>query len=240
MDLVYPVRNGAHDEPEWLRYALRTVEYHLLHDRVFIVGHRPSWIDWDQVTHIPSGQREQRFANQVEPYLSYFNQRANLEVVMASDVSESFLWLNDDFFALRDVETVPFFHRGSLRAYLADLGDGGYAEGLRFCLKLLEAWGQDDPDNYCVHAPLPIKKSRLIEVMERAWSEGLEGGFMRALYPVGLEGNHVQVRDPKLTVLDALPDLDWDWVSTTPTVFRSGQSGAMIRNRYWRKSRYER
>lgn len=158
----------------------------------------------------------------------------------SGEVGERFLWMNDDFFALKDVQEIPFYHRGSLRNYLDSQAGGEYAEGLRFCLKLMASWyGLDDVDNYCVHAPLPIEKSRLISVMTEAWADGLEGGFMRAIYPVGAIGWHEgPIIDPKIKGKDGLPDLEWPWVSTDSGSW-SGNTGALIRNRYWRRSRYE-
>lgn len=238
-DLIYPVRPGLHDAPAHLRYSLRTAYHHLPHDRVFIVGHAPSWLNLDLVHHIPSPQLPQRYANRSEPFLRFANQRANLEAVFASDVSEHAIWMNDDFYALTDItSTIPFYHRGSLTSYLSNLGNGEYAEGQRFCLKLLESWGYPDPDNYCVHAPLPVSVSRLSDLMTIAWSEGLQGGFLRALYPVGQPGNHVEITDPKIKTATDLPEISWSWVSSSQPSWDNAL-GDLIRNRYWRPSPYE-
>lgn len=244
VDVVYPVRPGGLHEPDHLRWSLRTLWHHVDVDRVWIVGHRPSWVNWDLVGHIPSDQLVSRFANQPEPELRFLNQRANLEAVMASDVADTFLWMNDDYYALTDIASVPHYHRGSLRRYLHDLPEtdqwGTYRDGLAFCLKLLESWGHPNPDNYAAHVPLTVSLPRLVEIMERAWSEGLQGGFMRSLYPVGDPARaHVEIIDPKLKTIDGLPELDQPWVSTTVASWRDGRVGHLIRNRYWRPSPYE-
>jgi hypothetical protein len=226
-DLVYPVRAGRHDQPEWLRYSLRTVHHHLPHGRVFIVGHCPTWVDRDQVTHIATVQAGDRFDNQ----------RVNLEAVMTCDaVADDFYWMNDDYFILRNTRSVPLFHRGRLSDYVAAAGDGDYLEGLRSCLKILRYWGFDEPLNCAVHVPMPVNKSRLVEVMTRAWADGLGGGFMRAMYGAGLSAR--KMTDPKVKGRDELPDLDWRYLSTAPSAW-AGRAGELIRNRYWRPSPYE-
>lgn len=243
-DVVVPVRPGKHDEPDSLRYALRTIWHHLDVGKIWIVGHHPSWLD-SSVGHIPSAQRTQMYRNVNEPHLKFQNQEANLRAVMASEVSEDFLWWSDDFFVLRDTSTdIPYFHRGSLRDYLDTLpakhGWGEYAEGLGFCLKLLEAWGYPHPDAYNVHMPLPVNKTNLIEVMEMAWAEGLQGGWLRPIYPVvcGDDHPHVEVTDPKIKNPNELPDLNQIWVSCDPGSWR-GALGQYIRNRYWRTAPWE-
>lgn len=230
MDLVYPIKPNRPDQPEELRYSLRTAWQHFSHDRVFIVGHMPEFLDRSKVHHIPSPQL-------LQSSLKFANQRANLEAVMASDVGEEFVWMNDDFFLLDDIESFPYYHRGPLQDYVDRIGFGDYAQGLRQCLKILGEWGYDDPNAYNVHAPLPVNKTRLIGVMETAWADGLEGGFMRPIYPVGSDlAPHEFIFDPKVKLEAYLPE--GKVMSTSDHTWRSGP-GKKIRMRYSMPSPYE-
>lgn len=237
-DLVYPVRLGGLNDPEWMRYSLRTFWHHIPHNRVFVIGHLPNYLT--NVLHIRSDQRTQRYANKPEPLLSFRNQQANLQALMSDDrVGENVLWVNDDFFALKDHDSIPFYYRGKLSTYTPIQGTHEYGVGLARCLKVLNKWGYPDPNNYAVHAPLPVHLPRLREVMARAWEDGIEGGFMRAIYPVGDTTHpHAYISDPKIKPATLLPPDDWTWVSTTPASW-SGKVGDFIRARYWRPSPYE-
>lgn len=161
-DVVYPIRPGGADDPASLRYSLRTLHHHFAHGRVFIVGHLPGWVDPKAVTHIQTKQRRENTAK-------FSNMKLQLRAILGSEVSEEFVMMNDDFFFLSDIDSIPLHHKGSLADHLENCA-GPYREGLTRCLSLLQSWGFDNALNTAVHVPMPIKKSRLTEVMERAWA----------------------------------------------------------------------
>jgi hypothetical protein len=245
-DIVIPVRPGAHDEPESLRYALRSIWHHVSGwERIWIIGHYPSWLDRSQIDHIASHQRSQRFRNISEPELRFDNQRANIEALLASGADASVIWTADDIYATRavSVDEIEHYHRGYLRRYVGMLPEGGpYREGLAFALKILERWGWANPHNYATHTPAPLNLDELERVMRAAWAEGLPGGFMRPIYPVAAHTTraHRLVVDPKLKTLDGHPDdVEGPWVSSDPTSYSVGALGGWLRARFWRPAPWE-
>jgi hypothetical protein len=59
LDLVVPVREAPTNQQ--LRYALRSWAAHLPHGQVWIVGHKPVWLNG--VRHIPTRQTGTKYAN---------------------------------------------------------------------------------------------------------------------------------------------------------------------------------
>src|SRR5690606_40329879 len=92
MDVVYLVRPGNRNEE--LRWSLRTL-VNLPHDRVWIVGHLPNWIDRHKVQYLRTEQYE----------LKHTNTLNNLATACDhSDISDRFVLMNDDFFVLQPVD----------------------------------------------------------------------------------------------------------------------------------------
>src|SRR5690606_30767194 len=103
MDVVYPLppKRAAYEE---LRYSLRSLA-NLPHDRVFIAGGLPNWVD--NVEHIETVQ---------EWPSKYVNLCVNIASACCDDrVSDPFILFNDDFFVMEPVEQVPARWRETLR-----------------------------------------------------------------------------------------------------------------------------
>lgn len=240
VDLVYPVRPSMHDGPQELRYSLRAVAHHVKDvGRTFIVGHRPSYINWEEVVHVPSDQLPGRRAR-------FINQRRNLEALFESDAGPLVAWMADDMFFQHDVELAawPLAHRGFLSDYIEGGGgevvippSGEYLEGVQRCYDLLRSWGYEAPLMTATHTPLVIDLPQLRKTMERAWSEGQEDGFMRLLIQPETEKGGVQIVDPKVRASD-MPELEWPMFSTCASSW-ARRAGATVKSRYWRPSRYE-
>lgn len=103
IDIVYVVGPGTRNDP--LYYSLRSIA-NLPHDRVWIAGYQPPWVQ--NVTHIPVQQGPGKHAN------TWANWRA-----IAESGPENFYLFNDDFFVMQPVETVPVWHRGPLGKAIA-------------------------------------------------------------------------------------------------------------------------
>lgn len=228
LDIVVPVREGAANEA--LRYALRSWAANLPHRRVWLVGYRPPWA-YD-VEHIPTHQAGAT---------KYRNTTAAVRAVCEHpDVSDTFLYCNDDFFVMRRQESMPVFHRGPVReveSYYATRGNGSYLRGLRETRDLLVKLGHEDPLSYELHVPLPITKAGMLHALEVGGH--LDVLHKRTAYGVLAGIGGTRLRDVK--VLHRAPRFDTSsaFLSTMPDSFTNGHVGRYIRETFRRPGPYE-
>lgn len=227
-DIVVPVRDGpAHA----LRYALRSWAAHLPHRRVWLVGHRPPWAVG--VEHIPIRQTGTKYRNTTA---------AMRAACQHPEVSDPFLYANDDFFAMRPwPDGVPVYHRGPVREvedYYATRGNGAYLRGLRETRDLLVSLGHADPLSYELHVPLPIAKSGMLHALDVG--RHLDVLHKRTAYGVlaGIGGE--QLADVKVLHRGPRFDTRAGWLSTMPDSFRNGAVGDLIRRAFPTRCQYER
>ncbi|MET9818338.1 hypothetical protein [Streptomyces sp. NPDC006355] len=227
-DIVVPVREGAANEA--LRYALRSWAAHLPHRRVWLVGYRPPWATG--VEHIPTHQAGNT---------KYKNTTAAMRAVCEHpDVTDTFLYCNDDFFVMRRQEVMPVYHRGPVReveAYYATRGNGSYLRGLRETRDLLVSLGHQDPVSYELHVPLPVTKRGMLAALEI-------GAHLDVLHKRSMYGNlagigGTRMRDVK--ILHRRPEFDREaaFLSTMPDSFTNGHVGRFIRETFRRPGPYE-
>lgn len=155
MDIVCPVRPGD-DNPELL-YAIRSWERNLTFDRIWIVGHKPSWLTG--VEFIPGNFGD-------------YHENVYNNIRLASqhpDVSDTYLALNDDMFITAPA-TPQVHYRGTLDDHLdlPRVKRGGWwkdsLEATRICL---QAHGVTDPLSYELHVPLPVNKAKMAHTLEQ-------------------------------------------------------------------------
>lgn len=94
-DLVFVVGNGSKYNNVELRIALRSVARYVPHRKIFLVGAKPDWVNYDLVTHIPAE----------DPYKDGLKDRNIWHKVMLAvadeRVSERFLFCSDDQFVTK-------------------------------------------------------------------------------------------------------------------------------------------
>lgn len=90
MDLVYIVKKG--DRNEDLRYSLRSIAKFVPHDNIWIIGYKPSWVT--NVRYIPVEQKQDKWKNSVNNII---------EACKCKNISENFVLMNDDFFAIKEI-----------------------------------------------------------------------------------------------------------------------------------------
>ena len=153
MDIICPVRPG--DRNEELRYAIRSWQANLIHDTIWIVGHKPAWLTG--VEYIPGNTRTTGHAN------VYWNILAGCE---HPDISDQVLILNDDMFITEPVASVEVLYRSTLSEHLElprvqRARTGWWANSLRTTHLALQAHGIADPISYELHTPLPADKQAM-------------------------------------------------------------------------------
>lgn len=152
-DVVYVLGPGAGEE---LRYSLRSLR-NVPHGTVWIFGTAPP--DWvTGVQHVPVLGRRNRFISTTH----------NLQAACEhTEVSDDFLLFNDDFYVMRPVAQVPLFHRGTCDELIRRMqwADGRYMAGMRRVRDLCRRSGVEHPLCYEVHTPMPVEKSRMLELL---------------------------------------------------------------------------
>ncbi|MGF0163056.1 hypothetical protein ACQRET_03300 [Streptomyces koyangensis] len=227
-DIVVPVREGVINEQ--LRYALRSWVTNLPHRRVWLIGSRPSWATG--VEHIRTRQVGTKYANTT----------AAMEAAcLHPEISDPFIYCNDDFFVLRRLTSVPVLHRGpvsEVERYYASRGNGRYLRGLRETRDLLVDLGHPDPLSYELHVPMPVGKQGMLAALEAG--RHLDVLHKRTAYGVlaGIGGK----RMADVKVITGAPGFDKasGYVSTMPDTFARGAVGGFLRQTFRHPSRYER
>lgn len=226
MDWVIPVK--AAEPTEELRYALRSIAANAPHDRIWLIGYRPAWVRG--VEHIPTRQRGTKYANTT---------LALRTACEHPDISDPFVYANDDFFIMRPIERVPVLHRGPVRdveAYYATRANGKYVRGMRETRELMEALGIADPLSYELHVPLPVHKAGMLRALQT-------GAHLKVLHKRTLYGNlnrigGTQIRDVKVIHGGGGFPTRGTFLSTMEVSWR-GRAGQFIRAKFPLPSRYE-
>lgn len=159
-DLVYIVKPG--DTNEDLKYSLRSIAKFVPHNKIWIVGHKPSWVT--NVGYIHVEQTENKWKNSVK----------NIIAACKNDnISEDFILMNDDFFAIKPIYNLL----DSINLSLGLLDEAvkkqktkktlsNWSKAFIYLDELLNSLGVEKPYyNYESHTPLLINKKKYLEVM---------------------------------------------------------------------------
>lgn len=194
-DVVYVVKPG--DTNETLRYSLRSIHQNMPHGTVWIAGYKPVWVTG--VEYLPMRQDQTK----------YQNSTANLLTACTHpDVSDQFIYMNDDFFVVRPVRSVPNLHLGPIDGRITyydqkyghrPTGPGRYRDGMVQTAAMLHRWGLTNLLSYEAHVPMVIEKTLMVDALRRAFKEAK----ITALHKRTLYGNLYQlggkrIEDPKM------------------------------------------
>jgi len=152
-DIVFPVRQGERNEE--LRYALRSLRL-LPHGQVWLAGHKPRWVS-DEVRHVAVKQTGSKYANSLRNLLTACQQ---------IQLSEEFVYWNDDMFLLEPIDRVPVLHRGTLADHVAAYytsRHSRYVKGLAATDEVLRRLlpGRE-PLSYELHTPMTMDKAGVL------------------------------------------------------------------------------
>jgi hypothetical protein len=209
MDLVYICRN---DDNEELRYSIRSAVKNLPHDKIWVVGGKP---DWYTGNYIKVSQTRSK----------YVNARNNLKTICASeDISDSFILMNDDFYIINKVHSVPYMYSGTLDAKIKireDLFTGNsYITLLRQTLSVLSRRSKNPILDYELHVPMVMEKKKLSKVLKFS-------GLWRSVYGNMFEVGGNQIKDVKVynktdkfyTTSYDINNLEYDYLSSNDNSF---------------------
>lgn len=224
MDVVYINRPG--DENEELRYSLRSLR-NVPHGRVWVAGYKPPWVVAESIP--VTGMRDKQTS-------ALKNLIAALE---HPDVSDPFLIMNDDFYAMRPMDSVPVLHLGDLDKVISEHRPGAaYTNAMRKTRDRL-AENKDGPlYSYEVHCPMVIEKLG----MQLALSIGanIHGMHNRTMYGNLMELGGTQTRDFKIYRTEKATDYkQWPFLSTSDRTFHYHHAGRYVREAFKEPSPYE-
>jgi hypothetical protein len=228
VDVLYPVRKG--DWNDELRYSLRSLQ-NIKHDRVFLVGYKPSWAV--NVITFPREQKESKYLN------------ANKNLIWAADhaeLSDPFLLLNDDFYIMQRVRgRMPMLHMGPVEKvidrYRKLHHTGVYWRGMKDTFQLCRSLGMIHPLSYELHVPMILYKGPLQE----AWDKGnhLPVCHIRTLYGnvAGVGGTATE--DCKVYSAPAKGFEQWPFLSSTDNLHANSPIRKLLEERFPDRSPYE-
>ncbi len=153
MDIVYICRKGENEE---LRYSLRSIEKFSPNYRVWVVGYKPSWYTGNFMP--------------VEDTSGKFNniRLALLAVCENPEISEDFVFMNDDFFLIKPINKFITYSGGLLtdkiNRYRQINPTSSYVIALKKTLEHLKRSGIKNPIDYDIHVPMVFNKTKLREV----------------------------------------------------------------------------
>jgi len=208
IDIVYALGKGSRMKDIELRFSLRAIGKHLSgYGKVFLIGECPEWAQG--VTHLP-------FPDDARLSPDHNIMRKISHACASSDVSNDFLFFNDDHFLLSpfQVEHFPAFYQGDLATYCRLRGLDGYGKRAKSTLDYLKS--MDLPIKYFdVHTPILYNKSLFMQHVAAAPGWGGEGYIIKSLYANRLQLAGEPFRDQKI---NAPPGPDVKIFSTFPHI----------------------
>jgi hypothetical protein len=227
MDAVYIVGPWAVNEQ--LRYSLRSLAKNMPYvDKVWIVGSCPAWVS-DEVGKILLEPAEDKFDNQ----------RQSLRAACADDrISEDFILMNDDMFALVELPELPVWHLGPLNLLIKRVRERGetpennqWVRGMVAMLDQMRDWGYRNPKAYEAHVPLPFNRKRLAHLIDTTTRSPFLAGCVYGATqgPTGALGDNVKIGELGSHELLTAMVSGIPFLSTEDDAFEFGNVGLFLR-----------
>lgn len=234
LDVVYTVKHS--DDNEELKYSLRSLK-NIPHKRVVFVGHKPIWSKPD--LHIPV---EQTGVSKVaKTNHNWFT------VALNKEVSSQFILMNDDFFIMKPIKKLPFYHSSSHnkfeKYYQENHPNSSYTDVIINTSKRLIELGIENPKSYELHLPTIISKQAIRIALARQHYR-ITPINIRTLAIHLMEVDSVKRNDVKFygsRESDKSPDMElpeMDFISTDDNTWNS-EIGDYVKSMFQKKSRYE-
>lgn len=183
MDLVIPYKKVDADDVS-LRFAIRSAAVYLpTFSRLIIVGDKPTAIEPHRlisVTDRPEGRWKER---------NIFVKIAT--ACMDDEVSEDFIFMNDDHFLLFEYKDIPYFYQTLFG------GNTAYQHTVRNTWRVLGPGCK----NFDVHYPMIINKQKFLSTVAKLdWTVpfgyGLKSCYCQMNNIIGIHYTDTKVREP--------------------------------------------
>lgn len=229
MNFIYICRGGENNE---LRYSIRSVVNSFPDSDIWVVGGIPTWYKGNDIS---IEQNAGKWKNAV----------ANLNAIVESEKTpEDFILMNDDFFILDKINTIPYYHEGPLSIKLERYKklnmDPNYIGKLGSTYGKLERLGFKEPLSYETHTPMPMIKSKLADIMQYC-----PPNFWRSLYGNMYKVGGEEIKDVKVYYRERFNDISNDYknskipfLSTDDESFLTIEKD-LLKNKFKNKTKYE-
>jgi len=203
MDILYVLGRGSEWEDNEIRYSLRSVEKHLRDvDKVWIIGQCPDFLT--NVNHIL--MEDESLCKETNIY------KKILRGCQENELSEDFLFMNDDHFFNHDYSTInfPYYYKGDILTVVRKKRQyNNYGKYCDKTMRILHSLGH--PTKYFdVHTPIIYNKRKFIDVMTKYdWSSRI-GMIVKSLYANSLRIDGEESNDCKINLFyteDVFEDL---------------------------------
>jgi hypothetical protein len=159
MNFVYICKDGENEE---LRYSIRSVVKNTNDPKIWVVGGKPDWYVGNYISVLQDQHKYQNALN-------------NLRAACASEeIPEDFILMNDDFYITNKIDEVKIYNNGSLEDQINQYHNLGlrstYLHRLGKTYAYLQRRDIPNPISYEIHVPMPMKKSKLITILEENYS----------------------------------------------------------------------
>lgn len=183
MDVVYINRPG--DDNEELRYSLRSLR-NIPHDRVWMVGYCPVWVQGVDVISLERMRDKQSSA------------LTNLIAACQSlEISDPFLIFNDDFFVMQPQESMPTLHLGDLDKVIQEHRPGtAYRHAMERTRDRLALNHPGPMYSYEAHCPMVIEKTGMLLAL--SLGSDIHGLHNRTMYGNLMEVGGTETHDFKV------------------------------------------
>jgi hypothetical protein len=155
MDFVYICKDGINEE---LRYSIRSVVESFPDSNIWVVGGKPSWYSGNHI-------------NIKQVLTKYRNAIQNLNAICNSnEISEEFVLMNDDFYIVKNINTIKTYHGGLLldkiNLYQKINSNSNYTRKLAATYKKIKSLNIDSPLDYELHVPMIMEKKKLKQILQ--------------------------------------------------------------------------
>lgn len=216
-DLVYILKPSENNLD--LKMSLRSICKFCNFRKVWLVGYKPQWVK--NVRYIPTTQNQDKWKNSIINYMA---------ACKCNDISENFILMNDDFFALRPIRN----WKENLNVCLGTLEEevqrnidnpkrSRWKYGFDYAVDLLPKLNCKYQFNFETHLPIIINKQNFINMMNlpkiQKFSETRKVLHKRSVYKNLYLDKDIKrprkIDDVKITLGQDLSDnwLNEDWLS---------------------------
>lgn len=160
IDFVYLIKPG--EKGTDLRYSLRSIAKWYPNNKVWIVGYKPEWVT--NVNYLPIKEENKKWKNLVNDLI---------ETCKCEDISDNFIYMNDDFFDIEDSVPLEAIINGNIgllddriKVHENSNKKTGWQKAFKQVGDLLDKLNIEKPYyNYEAHLPLMMNKQKFIEVL---------------------------------------------------------------------------
>ena len=153
MDYVYVCRSGPNEE---LRYSIRSVIKNMPEGNIWLIGGKPDWYNGNFIPMKNVGDKFDTINN------CLFN------VSKISEISDDFVFMNDDFFVMHPVDFMINFHGGALENRIDIHRQASpvarYTRMLQKTQEILKLAGIRIPLDFDLHMPMIFNKQKLSQL----------------------------------------------------------------------------